>query len=159
MCENAYLSIKNPKASRALKRALDPGRRMLASLTRLRFAMSVTFSLRSWGPPLDQILDLHLLRHLKATEVTVKILHWLMPTSEPYQVREYCPQPLHIKPAAIQDFKSIPINVRRRTPVERSTLAFKPRTGVTTSANKDVSALPPPPTKRTNDHQKFQGQY
>ena len=32
MCENAYLSIKNPKASRALKRALDPGRRMLASL-------------------------------------------------------------------------------------------------------------------------------
>ena len=34
MCENAYLSIKNPKASRALKRALDPGRRMLASLCR-----------------------------------------------------------------------------------------------------------------------------
>ena len=31
MCENAYLSIKNPKASRALKRALDPGRRMLVS--------------------------------------------------------------------------------------------------------------------------------
>ena len=34
MCENAYLSIKNPKASRALKQALDPGRRMLASLRR-----------------------------------------------------------------------------------------------------------------------------
>ena len=34
MCENAYLSIKNPKASRALKRALDLGRRMLASLCR-----------------------------------------------------------------------------------------------------------------------------
>ena len=60
MCENAYLSIKNPKASRALKRALDPGRRMLASLARLRFAMSATFGLRSWGPPLDQILDPHL---------------------------------------------------------------------------------------------------
>ena len=60
MCENAYLSIKNPKASRALKRALDPGRRLLASLTRLHFAMSATFSLRSWGPPLDQILDPHL---------------------------------------------------------------------------------------------------
>ena len=30
MCENAYLSIKNPKASRVLKRALDPGHRMLA---------------------------------------------------------------------------------------------------------------------------------
>ena len=61
MCENAYLSIKNPKASRALKRALDPGRRMLASLARLRFAMSATFGLRSWGPPLDQILDPHLM--------------------------------------------------------------------------------------------------
>ena len=54
MCENAYLSIKNPKASRALKRALDPGRRMLASLARLRFATSATFGLRSWGPPLTK---------------------------------------------------------------------------------------------------------
>ena len=60
MCENAYLSIKTPKASRALKRALDPARRMLASFARLRFAMSATFGLRSWGPPLDQILDPHL---------------------------------------------------------------------------------------------------
>ena len=60
MCENAYLSIKNPKASRALMRALDPGRRMLASLAWLRFATSATFGLRSWGPPLDQILDPHL---------------------------------------------------------------------------------------------------
>ena len=55
MCENAYLSIKNPKASRALKQALDPpGRRMLASLARLRFAMSATFGLRSWAPPLTK---------------------------------------------------------------------------------------------------------
>ena len=54
MCENAYLSIKNPKASRALKRALDPGRRMLASLAQLRFATSATFGLRSWGPPLTK---------------------------------------------------------------------------------------------------------
>ena len=60
MCENAYLSIKNPKASRALKQALDPGRRMLTSLARLRFTTSATFGLRSWGPPLDQILDPHL---------------------------------------------------------------------------------------------------
>ena len=43
MCENAYLSIKNPKASRALKRALDPGGILLASLARLRFATSATF--------------------------------------------------------------------------------------------------------------------
>ena len=60
MCENAYLSIKNPKVSRALKWALDPGRRMLASLAWLCFATSATFGLRSWGPPLDQILDPHL---------------------------------------------------------------------------------------------------
>ena len=54
MCENAYLSIKNPKASRALKWALDPGRRMLASLAWLRFATSATFGLRSWAPPLTK---------------------------------------------------------------------------------------------------------
>ena len=54
MCENAYLSIKNPKASRALKWALDPGHRMLASLAQLRFATSATFGLRSWGPPLTK---------------------------------------------------------------------------------------------------------
>ena len=54
MCENAYLSIKNPKASRALKQALDPGRRMLASL---RWQLSASEA----GPPLDQILDPHLL--------------------------------------------------------------------------------------------------
>ena len=60
MWENAYLSIKNPKASRALKRALDPGRKLLASLARLHFATSTTFGLSTWGPPLDQILDPHL---------------------------------------------------------------------------------------------------
>ena len=60
MWENAYLSIKNPKASRALKRALDPHRKLLASLSRLHFAMSATFGLGTWGPPLDQILDPHL---------------------------------------------------------------------------------------------------
>ena len=32
MWENAYLSTKNPKASRALKQTLDPGRKFLASL-------------------------------------------------------------------------------------------------------------------------------
>ena len=51
MCENACLSIKNPKASRALKRALDPSRRMLTSLAQLRFATLATFSLRSCPPP------------------------------------------------------------------------------------------------------------
>ena len=54
MCENAYLNIKNPKASRALKQAPDPGRRMLASLAWLRFVTSATFGLRSWGPPLTK---------------------------------------------------------------------------------------------------------
>ena len=51
MCENAYLSNKNPKASRALKWALDPGHRLLASLARLHFAKSANFGLRSWAPP------------------------------------------------------------------------------------------------------------
>ena len=68
MWENAYLSIKNPKASRALKRALDPGCNLLASLARLRFAMSATFGLRAWGPSLDQILDPHLNRKVHSQE-------------------------------------------------------------------------------------------
>ena len=60
MWENAYLSIKNPKASRAHLRALDPGHTLLASLARFRFATSATFGLRNWAT-LDQILDPHLL--------------------------------------------------------------------------------------------------
>ena len=59
MWENAYLSIKNPKAARALKQALDPGCKLLALLTQLRFTMLATFSLRTWAP-LNQILDPHL---------------------------------------------------------------------------------------------------
>ena len=53
MWENAYLSIKNPKASRALKWALDPSRKLLASLRR-------QLSASGPGPPLDQILGPHL---------------------------------------------------------------------------------------------------
>ena len=55
MCENAYLSIKNPKASRALNRALDPGHRLLASLCQQLSASE------AGPPPLDQILDPHLI--------------------------------------------------------------------------------------------------
>ena len=62
MWENAYLSIKNPKASRALKRALDPGCKLLDLLTRLCFAMSASFGLRTWALPLDLILDPHLVK-------------------------------------------------------------------------------------------------
>ena len=61
MWENAYLSIKNPKASKALKWALDPHHKLLTSFTRLYFATSATFGLRTWAP-LDQILDPHLSR-------------------------------------------------------------------------------------------------
>ena len=61
MCENAYLSIKNPKASRALKRALDPSRRMLTSLAATPLRYVGNFRPQKLGPPLDQILDPHLL--------------------------------------------------------------------------------------------------
>ena len=66
MWENAYLSIKNPKASRALKQALDPGRKLLASLAQLRFATSAIFGLSTWAPPLDQILDPHLMKSTRS---------------------------------------------------------------------------------------------
>ena len=45
MWENAYLSTENPRASRALKRALDPGCIWLALLTWLGFATLAIFSL------------------------------------------------------------------------------------------------------------------
>ena len=57
MWENAYLSIKIPKASRALQQALDPTHKLLTSLAQLHFATSAIFGLRTWPPPLDQILD------------------------------------------------------------------------------------------------------
>ena len=54
MWQNAYLSIKNPKASRARLRALDPGRKLLALLC---WQLSAS---GPGAPPLDQILDPHL---------------------------------------------------------------------------------------------------
>ena len=61
MCENAYLSIKNRKASRALKRALDPRPQnaRFARTTPLRYVGN--FRPQKLGPPLDQILDPHLI--------------------------------------------------------------------------------------------------
>ena len=60
MCENAYLSIKNPKASRVLKRALGPQLQnaRFACVTPLRYVGN--FWPQKLGPPLDQILDPHL---------------------------------------------------------------------------------------------------
>ena len=60
MWENAYLSIKNPKASRALKQALDPGHK-IAHFARVTVLCYVSnFRPQNLGPPLDQILDPHL---------------------------------------------------------------------------------------------------
>ena len=55
--ENAYLRVKNARASRALRRALNPGQYWLALLARLRFATSAKSRKIFLGPPLDQILD------------------------------------------------------------------------------------------------------
>ena len=55
--ENAYLRVKNARASRALRRALNPGQYWLALLARLRFATSAKSQKKFLGPPLDQILD------------------------------------------------------------------------------------------------------
>ena len=51
------MTVKNARASRALRRAPDPGHYWLASLTRLRFATSAKSRKKFLGPPLDQILD------------------------------------------------------------------------------------------------------
>ena len=55
--ENAYLRLKNARASRALRWALDPGRYWLAPLALRRFATSAKSLQKFLGPPLDQILD------------------------------------------------------------------------------------------------------
>ena len=55
--ENAYLRVKNARASRALRWALDPGQYWLALLAQLRFAMSAKTRKKIFGPPPDQILD------------------------------------------------------------------------------------------------------
>ena len=60
MGECIYLSIKSPKASRALKQALDPGHKLPTLRAQLHFTMLATFDLRTWGPSFDQILDPHL---------------------------------------------------------------------------------------------------
>ena len=62
--ENAYLKVKNARASRALRQALDPGQYWLPLLARLRFATSAKSREKILAPPLDQILDplLHLVQ-------------------------------------------------------------------------------------------------
>ena len=54
--ENAYLRVKNARASRALRQALDPDQYWFTSLAWLRFATS-TKSQEQFLPPHDQILD------------------------------------------------------------------------------------------------------
>ena len=49
--ENAYLIVKNARASRALRQALDPGQYWLASLTQLHFAASPKSREKFPGPP------------------------------------------------------------------------------------------------------------
>ena len=53
MCENAYLSIKNPKASRALKWALDPRPQNAHFAHATPFSYVGNFRPQKLGPPLD----------------------------------------------------------------------------------------------------------
>ena len=55
--ENAYVTAKNARASRALRWALDPGQYWLTWLAQLCFATSAKSRKKFLGPPLDQILD------------------------------------------------------------------------------------------------------
>ena len=49
--ENAYVRVKNTRASRALRWALDPGQYWLASLAQLCFAKSAKSRKKFMGPP------------------------------------------------------------------------------------------------------------
>ena len=54
--ENAYLTVKNARAARALRQALDPGQYWLILLAQLHFATSAKSQEKFLAPP-DQILD------------------------------------------------------------------------------------------------------
>ena len=54
--ENAYLTVKNARASRTLRQVLDPSQYWLASLVQLHFTMSVKPQKKFWAL-LDRILD------------------------------------------------------------------------------------------------------
>ena len=51
MWENAYLRVKNTRASRALRWALDPGQYWLTSLARLYFTTSAKSRKKFLAPP------------------------------------------------------------------------------------------------------------
>ena len=61
--KNAYSTVKNARASRALRWALDASQYTLASLTQLRDMTSAKSRKKFLGPPLDQILDPLLIRN------------------------------------------------------------------------------------------------
>ena len=73
MWENAYLSIKNPKASRALKQALDPSHRLAHFIhtTLLCYVSNIRLQ-KLGGGALDQILDPHLEQRLKVHHTELK---------------------------------------------------------------------------------------
>ena len=52
--ENAYLTVRNTRASRTLRWALDPSQYWLTSLARLHFAMSAKSWKKFLGPPLTK---------------------------------------------------------------------------------------------------------
>ncbi len=58
--EDAYLVVKNPRASGARLGPQTPRLPGFASLARLRCAPSAKLGLQDLGPPLTQILDPHL---------------------------------------------------------------------------------------------------
>ena len=54
--ENAYLAKKTPRASSALRQALDPGHLKLTSFAQLHFTSLATLPKQEFGPPLTAIL-------------------------------------------------------------------------------------------------------
>ena len=69
--ENAYLRVKNARAPRALRRALDPCQYWLASLAQLRFAMLARSRENFWPP----LLTKSWIRYFVLTYISSTILY------------------------------------------------------------------------------------
>ena len=82
--ENAYSVKKNPRASRALRQALDPSLLKLTLFTWLCFAMSGHFLKNNFGPPRPKswvrhwsIIHFHNQRVNKPTYYPWKVIYYL----------------------------------------------------------------------------------
>ena len=115
--ENAYLTVKNAWAFRALRRTLYPGQYWLTLCARLCFATSGKSQKKFLGPPLVQILDLLVTPTTWTWDGYPSSAGWGTPTWTWPGMGYPPPGPLMGYPPSNQ-LDDVPQNVNRQTPVK-----------------------------------------